>query len=120
MKCINDNNIHVNAIIIECPFGSMLKTVKARFNNMHIPTFPMAYLLMFWGGVLNNFNAFDHNPAQYAQNITCPVLLFYGQKDDKVSQQETNQIYRNLKGPKQLVQFPLAGHDNYLKMYKDE
>lgn len=29
----------------------------------------MANLLVFWGGVQNDFNAFKHNPTDYAKNI---------------------------------------------------
>ena len=52
---------------------------------MHVPCFPMAYLLVFWGGTINGFNAFNHNPQNYASQVKCPVLLMYGLKDDKVS-----------------------------------
>jgi uncharacterized protein len=120
MKAINDYELPVSSVILECPFGSMLQTVKSRFSMMHIPSFPMAYLLMFWGGVENWFNPFSHNPANYAKKIHCPVLLFYGEKDIKVSAAETDLIYHNLAAPKKLVKFPLAGHENYLKKYNAE
>lgn len=118
MKCQNDYNMNAEALILECPFGSMLQTVQARFKNMHLPAFPMANLLVFWGGVENNFNAFDHNPVDYALGIKCPVLLLYGQRDDKVSPAETNAIYRNLSNIKDLKMFPLAGHEDYLSLYR--
>jgi dipeptidyl aminopeptidase/acylaminoacyl peptidase len=80
----------------------------------------MAYLLVFWGGTINGFNAFNHNPQNYASQVKCPVLLMYGLKDDKVSMDETNQIFSNLNGPKKLVTFPNAAHENYLNKYKKE
>jgi alpha-beta hydrolase superfamily lysophospholipase len=120
MKCMKDDSPEINAIIMECPFGTMLKTVQGRFKNMHVPAFPMANLLVFWGGVENKFNAFAHNPQEYAKSIKCPVLLMYGQKDDKVSRQEIDAIYNNLGGTRQLSLFPLAGHQEYLKMYPDQ
>jgi alpha-beta hydrolase superfamily lysophospholipase len=120
LKAQNDYQLKVSKIIIECPFGTMLQTVKARFNNMHVPSFPMAYLLVFWGGTINGFNAFNHNPQNYASQVKCPVLLMYGLKDDKVSIDETNQIFNNLNGPKKLVTFANASHENYLNKYKKE
>jgi alpha-beta hydrolase superfamily lysophospholipase len=120
MKCIYDYHPYVKGIIIECPFGSMLRTVQARFASMRIPSFPMANLLVFWGGIENNFNAFKHTPIVYASQINIPVLLMYGQKDEKVSQQEINEIYKNLKGPKRLLLLPLAGHEDYLKLYENK
>ncbi|MGC4102198.1 alpha/beta hydrolase [Ferruginibacter sp.] len=120
MKCIRDYAIKPEGIILECPFGSMYKTTCARFNNMKVPSFPMAALLVFWGGVENNFWAFGHKPTEYAKKIQCPTLLLYGEKDEHVSRGEIDDIYNNLAGKKQLKTFPLAGHENYLKQYKAE
>lgn len=63
--------------MIECPFGSMYKTVCARFKTMNAPTFPMAGLLVFWGGMQNNFWAFEHNPTEYAKNINCALHFYF-------------------------------------------
>jgi uncharacterized protein len=64
--------------------------------------------------------AFSHNPETYAQAIKCPTLLLYGLRDPKVSREEIEAIYNNLQARKQLVTFPLAEHENYLKKYKPE
>lgn len=120
MKAINDYAIQPKGIIIECPFGSMYETVCARFRIMKAPVFPMAGLLVFWGGIENGFWAFGHNPTAYAQKINCPTLLLYGAKDDKVSRKETDEIFANLSGKKQLKIYPEAGHENYLLKYDSE
>jgi esterase/lipase len=98
----------------------MYQTTAKRFSNMNVPAFPMAGLLLFWGGTLNGFWAFGHNPSEYAKNITCPTLLLYGEKDNRVSRKEINTIYFNLSGEKKLKTYPLSGHENYLKKYKKE
>ena len=120
LKAMNDYKLNPSSIIIECPFGSMYKTVCARFKIMGAPTFPIASLLVFWGGLQNGFWAFGHNPEEYAKNVNCPVLLMYGEKDNRVSSKEIDTIFSNLKGKKQLVTFPLAAHENYLKKYKTQ
>jgi len=120
MKAISDYQLNAKGIIIECPFGSMYKTVCARFQTMKVPTFPMAGLLVFWGGIENGFWAFGHNPTAYAKKITCKALLLYGARDEKVSKQEIDGIFANLAGEKQLRIYPDAGHENYLTKYKDE
>jgi uncharacterized protein len=120
MKAIDSYKIEPKAIILECPFGTMYETVCARFKNMNAPTFPMAGLLVFWGGTINGFWAFDHNPSEYAKSIHCPTLLLYGEKDKNVSRKEIDDIYRNLDGKKELISYPLAGHENYLIQYKSE
>jgi uncharacterized protein len=120
MKAIDSYKIEPKGIILECPFGTMYETVCARFQNMNAPTFPMTGLLVFWGGTINGFWAFDHNPSEYAKSIHCPTLLLYGEKDKNVSRKEIDDIYRNLDGKKELISYPLAGHENYLIQYKSE
>lgn len=106
--------------ILECPFGSMYETTCARFRQMNVPVFPLAGLLVFWGGAINGFNAFYHNPQDYAASVKFPVLLLYGEKDQEVSPAETQAIFNNLQGPKKLHTFPEAGHENYLVQYREE
>ncbi len=120
MKSVYDYNLQPEGIILECPFGSMYQTVCARFKTINAPAFPMAGLLVFWGGVQNGFWAFGHNPTEYATNINCPTLLLYGAKDEKVSREEIDGIFNNLNGPKKLKVYPEVGHENYLAKYHSE
>ena len=55
MKSIKDYGLTPNGILIECPFGSMYQTVCARFKSMNASTFPMAGLLVLWGGIQSGF-----------------------------------------------------------------
>jgi pimeloyl-ACP methyl ester carboxylesterase len=49
LKALDDYSIKVTSVILECPFGSLYKTVKARFKIMRLPDFPAAAFLCFWG-----------------------------------------------------------------------
>lgn len=120
MKSINDSQIKPRGIIIECPFGSMYETVCTRFKKMNAPAFPMAGMLVFWGGIQNGFWGFGHNPSEYAKSINCPVLLLYGEKDKSVSRKEIDEIYTNLKDIKELKIYKNTGHENYLIKNKME
>ena len=120
LKAMSDYHLYPAAILIECPFGTMYQTVCARFRLMHVPAFPMAGMLMFWGGTQNGFWAFSHNPAAYAKSVKCPALLLWGEKDDKVSRNETEEIFANLQGKKALGTYPNSGHENYLKKDKEK
>lgn len=118
MKSVSDYNLLPTKLILECPFGTMLETVKKRCENMKIPSFPFAHLLVFWGGVINNFNGYSHNPTEYAKKITISTLLLYGEKDKNVTKLEINTIFNNLQGQKFLKTYQNAGHENYLIKYK--
>jgi alpha-beta hydrolase superfamily lysophospholipase len=120
LKALHDYPIQPSGAIVECPFGTMYVTTCNRFHKMGLPPFPMAGLLMIWGSIENGFWAFDNKPEEYARTVKCPVLLLYGALDDKVTEQETKNIYNNLKGPRQLVIYPNAGHENFLNKYYNE
>lgn len=114
LKAMSDYNLEAKGIIVECPFGTMQETVEARFKIMNAPAFPMANLLVFWGGLINGFNAFQHNPIEYAKKVHCPTLLLYGADDPKVCRSEIDAIYSNLPANKTLKVYSNTGHENYL------
>jgi alpha-beta hydrolase superfamily lysophospholipase len=115
LKAMNDYTLPVTSIILECPFGSLYKTVCARFELMHVPAVPMAALLCLWGGVQNGYWAFSHNPSTYAKSVSCPVLLLFGEDDDRVTREETDLIFANLKGKKQLKVYTGIGNAIFTK-----
>jgi len=120
LKSIADYQIAPKGIIIECPFGNLYKTTCARFKMLGVPRFPMAGLLVFWGGIQNGFWGFSHKPSRDALSVKCPTLLLYGEQDKRVSREEIDLIYKNLAGEKYLKTYPLAGHENYLKKYGEK
>ena len=101
------------ACIVECPYGSMLQTARNRFTAMHLPTFPLANMLVFWGGVENNYWAFGLNAGEYARRISTPTLLLWGTADARVTRAETDTIFAHLAGPRQRVDFAGSGHEPY-------
>ncbi len=115
LRAFAARNIVVDAAILESPFDRLLTTVQARFSAMGLPATPGAHLLMFWGGVQNGFNAFEHNPANYAAAATCPVLLLHGSADPRVTSRHIARVYRNLAGWKRLFVFEGVGHDSFVE-----
>ncbi len=106
--------IEPEGILLQSSFPSMLSAVQQRFKMQGIPPFPSAQLVTFWGGYLNGFNAFRHNPVEYAPYITCPTLVIHGLLDDRVSYEESKHIYTQISGPKQLAVFGNSGHESIL------
>lgn len=105
--------IHPTAAILECPYGSMLYATKNRFALMGMPSFPMAYLLVFWGGLENGFWAYADDNVKYARNIHTSVLLMRGHDDLYVSAEETASVFDALTGPKVFHAFAHTGHESY-------
>ncbi|QKG55944.1 alpha/beta fold hydrolase [Hymenobacter sp. BRD128] len=101
------------ANIVECPYGSMLQTAQNRFVSMHLPPFPLANLLVFWGSVENGYWAFGLNAGEYARHVTTPTLLLWGTADPRVTRAETDTIFAHLAGPKERVDFAGSGHEPY-------
>lgn len=120
LKAVSEDSIEPDKLIVECPFGSMRTTTQKRFEAMGLPTFILPDLLLIYGSIQNGFNAFSHNPTEYAKDINIPTLLLYGAKDPRVTRVETDEIFQNLKGEKSLGIFENAGHENYLWQYSQE
>jgi alpha-beta hydrolase superfamily lysophospholipase len=121
MKAVKDYRLHPSKMILEMPFGSLSEAVKGRCRVMHVPAQPTAALLTFWGGVEQGFWAFDHNPEDYAKAIDCAVLLQWGEKDVRVTKNETETIFRNLRSAKkQLVTYAGSGHQSLCSNEKEK
>ena len=109
-----------DAIILEAVFDTMLNTVRHRFEAMHVPSFPCAELLIFWGGRQMKFDGFAHNPVDYAAGVTCPVLVMHGSGDARAHLADARLVFDHLAGPKRFVEFARVGHEPYIKHHTDE
>ena len=114
LRAISVDDLRPAAAVVECPFNRLLDTVENRFAAMGLPSFPAAHLLVFWGGVQHGFNGFAHNPADYARDVNCPILLLHGGNDPRVSRQQAAEVFNNLAGPKQFEVFEDVGHESYV------
>ena len=106
LSAMDQFNIKPNKLILEMPFGTLKEGVTGRVKMMHIPAEPMSTLLTFWGGIEQRNWAFDFRPQDFASKVNCPVLLQWGLNDPRVTQAETNTIYKNL-----------ASHNKFLMIY---
>ena len=111
-KAMNDDNsLQPKKIILEMPFGTMLGAAEGLIRTMHLPDEPLGVELTFWGGLETGTWAFGNNPEKYVKNIHCPVLLQWGEKDIRVTKNETNNIFANLATTqKTLIKYNNLGH----------
>ncbi len=111
LRAVAREGVQPQAIIAEAPFAHLSDAVDARVRSMRVPTFPASELLLFWGSVQLGANAFTHNPAEYAPDVTCPTLLLRGAEDARVAAAEIDAIYQGLPGPKARISVPHVGHE---------
>jgi hypothetical protein len=119
-RCVAEYGITPDAIVLECPFGSLLDAAGNRFDAVGLPRFPLVHLLIFYGGAMNGFWAFHYKPTEYAKKITVPCLHLVGGKDERVSTEESKLLFQNLSGPKKQIIYPEAKHESYLNDYRTQ
>jgi uncharacterized protein len=115
LRAISLGVIAPDALILECPFDNLVATVKHRFEAMRMPSFPLAQLLVLWGGWQMGFNALKHNPVDYAAWVQCPVLFMHGGKDPRVTMDEARRVFDAIPAQKEFFLFPELGHESYAK-----
>jgi len=114
-KSMDDYTIQPGKIILEMPFGTIEDAVKGRIKLMGLPAQPFTALITFWGGAQNGFWAYNMKPTEYVKKIECPVLLQWGANDPRVTLAETELLYNNIKGTKNLVVYENSGHESLCK-----
>lgn len=119
LRAIANNKVNPEAVILELPFARLLDAVRSRLRAIRFPTFPMAELTVFWGGIQQGFNGFAHNPVDYANQVRCPTLLLQGELDKWTTTAAIARLLQNFHGFKQLVVFPNTGHSLIVTVDKD-
>jgi alpha-beta hydrolase superfamily lysophospholipase len=120
MRAVAELGAKPAALMLECPFATLLSTVSARFHVMRLPPFPLAHLLVFWGGVQQGFNGFKLSSISYAGKVNCPVLVMQGADDARVSMDEANAISKAFRCSKKFKVFAKVGHESYAKAAPEE
>jgi alpha-beta hydrolase superfamily lysophospholipase len=102
LRAVAAEGVRPEALVLECPFSDLLRTVELRFQERHLPAFPLARMLVFWGGMEQRFDGFRHSPERYARRVEAPTLLMAAEGDPYVPIEDTRRIFAALAGPKDL------------------
>ncbi len=111
LRAVAEFAVEVDALILECPFDNLLRTVRNRFRLIGAPEVPFAQILLFWGSVLCRFNGFKHNPEDFARAVKIPALVIGGANDSRAKPDEVTRVYKALAGKKHLEIIESAGHN---------
>lgn len=120
LKAVGQGGVPAAKIVVEAPFDRMVTAVGRRLSGRHLPAWPLASLLVGWGSYLQGFDGFRHDPVEYARGVKAPSLLLYGDLDENIRPAETDEIFRNLAGPRTLHVFRGVAHRHFADERPDE
>ena len=112
------HHVEPAAVAVESVFDRLKTTVGRRFSSMGLPAWPAADALVFWGGASGGFDASLHNPVEYAEAVSCPLLVLHGGDDARVSVSEARSIAAAA-GDGMFVVFDGVGHEQLLTARRD-
>lgn len=111
LRALHIHKSKVDAVIPESVFDRLQTTVDNRFRQMSLPAYPLANLLIFWGGICTGFNGSEHNPVVYAPSCDCPTLFLHGEIDPSATLQEARNVQAQSRDrDSELVVFERTGH----------
>ncbi len=113
LRAMHTDPIQPDGIILELPYDRLINAARERFKAMHIPSWPAAEFLIFYGGMHGGFNGFDLQPVEYARSVYCPTLMMNGELDPRAPPAQALAVFNNLAGPKTHKQFKGLGHRNF-------
>lgn len=112
LRAVGELGADPAVLVLQYPFSRMSITVARRFEAMGLPVYPAAPVFLFWGSLQLGFNGFRHNPVEYARRVRAPSLLMQGDRDDRVSLLEAQEIFEALAGKKGI--FHGLGHQSFV------
>jgi len=115
LRAVADLEVRPSAVIIESTFDRLLSTAENRFHAMGLPAFPLADLLVYWGGWQLGYSGFKLNPANYAMRVRCPVLMMQGGLDQRVTNSQARNLFDHLAGPREFELFDDCSHCDFLE-----
>lgn len=78
LRAVAVGGVRPRALVLEAPFDRLVNTVRHRAEAVGLPAWPLAELLVYWGGRQSGIDAFGHNPVDYARRVTAPALVLHG------------------------------------------
>lgn len=109
-------SIHPDWVILESCYNDIKQALTNRLEiHVPVPFVPaIARPLEFVGEHVFQLPIDDLNPVKALEKIHCPVLVMAGDSERVLKVEEVEALYRNIPGPKRLVIFPGAAHEDLL------
>lgn len=92
-----------SALILDSVYSSLYQNVARRFNKVyHLPKFPFATSLTFFGGILFGTNGFSIAPTKYIEQIYIPLFIIQGTEDEGVFVEDALFLFQHANKPKRV------------------
>jgi fermentation-respiration switch protein FrsA (DUF1100 family) len=113
----------LRVIVSESAFADFARDISSAFTRFtHLPAFPFASLVIFWGERLGKINLDDIRPARDISALSPrPIFLISDLADDIVEEPLDGELlYANAGEPKELWQIPACRHVQAWAMHPEE
>lgn len=107
----------LSAVVEECGFTSMVDNIATGVQELaHLPPFPFAPLIVFWGERLGHLDMDAVRPIDAAAKIAPrPLLIVHGSEDRLVPIENARRMYEAAGEPKEIVVLEGVGHRNFVE-----
>ena len=114
-------NNSFKAMVFDGLYPTIHQNAARRFKEVYgFPKFPFATSLVFFGGLIHGFNAFDLAPIKYVDDIESPILFIQAANDTQVSVDDAYSIYYKANEPKDILIVENALHSKAHLVAKEE
>jgi uncharacterized protein len=118
LMCATAQTNAFKGIIVDSPFADFkdqfVRSFKQRTALPDIPFLWLAKLFYYWS---TNVRIADISPVTCAEHIKTPVLIVHARNDSVTPFEDSEKLYRALKGPKELFAVANAPHSEIFKNY---
>src|SRR5262245_2842238 len=86
------DDARVKALVLDSPFADLSDLVKRVVASHHIPSFPLAPVLLGVAGWRAHYDPASVRPIDAIRKIKVPILLFHGTKDTLIPYEEATAL----------------------------
>jgi dipeptidyl aminopeptidase/acylaminoacyl peptidase len=109
-----DGGRQITGVIADSSYGSLKRAAFRYVSGFgiipQIATWPAAFVMFRVAELVHDLDFKTCNPAEWARQIRCPVLLIHGKNDWRVPAQESSQIFQAITSLKDLWLVEGVGH----------
>ncbi len=110
----------IKAVVADSPYASLEGMVKEVFRGYSFFRWPFVEMDKLWVKWFLKFDIAEISLAQKANQIKTPVLLIHAQNDPVIPSSNSQTIYDNLAGPKEIWLTDSSDHGANYYLFKKE